>query len=533
MEVLGSLLSWQSIAVTAVVYFLTLAFYRLYLHPLAKFPGPKLAAITRYYEAYYDIVKNGQYTFRIAEMHKKYGNPYELHINDPSYFEKLYSREGRWNKYDWAVEAHNAPGAIIFTPDHDQHKARRLPLNAYFSRASVDRRSDLISLKVQKLCGRIAEFAGTGKVIDLGAAISAFQRDVSTDFVLGKNYNNLDQPDFGVGMTLFMQGGGSMWRLTKHIRWYGPAMLSIPKDFLIKNADPDTANFMRYAKAKETARLLKDAASYKPDDDAPRTIVHEIFDSDLPPEDKTVKRVFSDVATVTGAGFETTSSVLRLIIYYVFSSPMILGQLRAELAEAAEKSTAPDYSIPLHKLEKLPYLTAVLKEGMRLSPAIATRSQRIAPDRDLIYDKYRIPAGTPVGMTVLFMHMDEKLYPHPQRFDPGRWAIPQTRKSSEKAYAPFSRGTRICLGMHLAWAEMYMVVAALVRGFEFDFQGLTLDDHFKVMSDQFIISTKGKAVLEARVSTRPTRPGYYQPQRVHTVMSSAFENYFTEQHLDH
>jgi hypothetical protein len=73
MELFGFFLSWQSIAVTVVVYCLTLAFYRLYLHPLAKFPGPKLAAITRYYEAYYDIVQNGQYTFRIAEMHKKYG----------------------------------------------------------------------------------------------------------------------------------------------------------------------------------------------------------------------------------------------------------------------------------------------------------------------------------------------------------------------------------------------------------------------------------------------------------------------------
>ncbi|KAK4172409.1 putative cytochrome P450 E-class, group I [Triangularia setosa] len=511
MEVFSSLLSWQSIAVTVVLYFLTLAFYRLYLHPLAKFPGPKLAAITRYYEAYYDIIKNGQYTFRIAEMHKIYGpivriSPYELHINDPSYFEKLYRHEGRWNKYDWAVEAHNAPGGIIFTPDHDQHRARRLPLNAYFSKASVLRRQGLIDRKVEKFCGRIAEFAATGKPIDLGAAISAFQRDVSTDFVLGKNYNNLDQPDFGVGMTLFMQGGGTMWRLTKHIRWYGPAMLSIPKDFLIKNADPDTANFMRYAKdsEEETARLLKAAASYKPEDDAPRTIVHEIFDSNLPPEDKTVKRVFSDVATVTGAGFETTSSVLRLIVYYVFSNPEILRRLRAELANATKPSSSLDATIPLHTLEQLPYLTAVLMEGMRLSPAIATRSQRIAPDRDLIYDKYRIPAGTPVGMTVVFMHTDEKLYPDPHKFDPERWVNPETRKKSEKTYAPFSRGTRICLGMHLAWAEMYLVMAALLPKFDFDFKGLTPEDHFEVMSDQFIISTKGKAVLEARVSLRKT-----------------------------
>lgn len=65
--------SWQTIAAAFGVYLVTLAFYRLILHPLARFPGPKLAAITRCYEAYYDIIRNGQYTFKIVDLHKKYG----------------------------------------------------------------------------------------------------------------------------------------------------------------------------------------------------------------------------------------------------------------------------------------------------------------------------------------------------------------------------------------------------------------------------------------------------------------------------
>lgn len=62
-----------SLGAVVLFYLVTLASYRLFLHPLATFPGPKLAAITRYYEAYYDIVKNGEYTFKIAELHKEYG----------------------------------------------------------------------------------------------------------------------------------------------------------------------------------------------------------------------------------------------------------------------------------------------------------------------------------------------------------------------------------------------------------------------------------------------------------------------------
>jgi hypothetical protein len=47
--------------------------YSVYLGPLASFPGPKLAAATRWYECYYDLVLGGQYTFKIKELHQKYG----------------------------------------------------------------------------------------------------------------------------------------------------------------------------------------------------------------------------------------------------------------------------------------------------------------------------------------------------------------------------------------------------------------------------------------------------------------------------
>lgn len=67
------MLSWKTAAAAFTVYCVTLVFYRIFLHPLASFPGPKLAAITRWYEAYYDLVREGQYTFKIAELHKIYG----------------------------------------------------------------------------------------------------------------------------------------------------------------------------------------------------------------------------------------------------------------------------------------------------------------------------------------------------------------------------------------------------------------------------------------------------------------------------
>lgn len=66
-------LSWRYLPVVGVAYVVGLVFYRLFLYPLTRFPGPKLAAATFLYEGYHDVIKNGQYTFKIANLQKKYG----------------------------------------------------------------------------------------------------------------------------------------------------------------------------------------------------------------------------------------------------------------------------------------------------------------------------------------------------------------------------------------------------------------------------------------------------------------------------
>jgi hypothetical protein len=63
-----------AITIVGILYQSSLAIYRLFLHPLSKFPGPRLAAATYWYEFYYDVSKQGVYLWKIKELHKKYGN---------------------------------------------------------------------------------------------------------------------------------------------------------------------------------------------------------------------------------------------------------------------------------------------------------------------------------------------------------------------------------------------------------------------------------------------------------------------------
>ena len=142
--------------------------------------------------------------------------------------------------------------------EHDLHKARRLPLNPFFSKAKVTARQEVIRRNVDKLCTRILGF--TEATVDLGAAISAFTRDVSTEFVSGKTYNSLDQEDFNAGMTNVFQDSGHIWRITKHVTWFGPTLKSIPIDWVMRAADQGTKAFFRYLKASRLASLYPPVA---------------------------------------------------------------------------------------------------------------------------------------------------------------------------------------------------------------------------------------------------------------------------------
>ena len=61
------------ISAVYATYLIGLGVFRLYLSPIAKFPGPKLAALTRWYEFYYEVVLRGKFSDHITELHKIYG----------------------------------------------------------------------------------------------------------------------------------------------------------------------------------------------------------------------------------------------------------------------------------------------------------------------------------------------------------------------------------------------------------------------------------------------------------------------------
>jgi cytochrome P450 len=157
---------------------------------------------------------------------------------------------------------------------------------------------------------------------------------------------------------------------------------------------------------------------------------------------------------------------MTAVMYHMHANPLTFHRLRRELKQAISD---PYGEFDLVALERLPFLTAVLKESLRISALITTRAPLVAPIEALHYNGSVFPSNTPVSMTLYSLMLDTSSFPSPDSFLPERW-LESNRdyKRNISNFVPFHRGHRGCIGINLAWAEMYLMLAKLIRRFDFE-----------------------------------------------------------------
>ncbi|TVY83338.1 Cytochrome P450 monooxygenase sdnE [Lachnellula suecica] len=206
------------------------------------------------------------------------------------------------------------------------------------------------------------------------------------------------------------------------------------------------------------------------------TIFHELLESNLPPQEKAIDRLGDEAQLMIGAGLETVAWTLATTSYHLISNPTILEKLRKLLEKAIPNPMA---KMDLLHLEKLPYLTACIQEGIRLTYGVTSRNPRISRSQPTKYKDWSIPAGTPVSMTIIDVHHDEGIYPDSRSFIPERWVDnPKTPNGSNlsRYFVAFGKGSRACLGINLAHAELYLALATVFRRFTFELYNTDISD---------------------------------------------------------
>jgi cytochrome P450 len=127
------------------------------------------------------------------------------------------------------------------------------------------------------------------------------------------------------------------------------------------------------------------------------TVFGSLLQSDLPPSEKSLQRMTEEGFSLFAAGTETVSWALTVITYHLLTKPAMLVKLKAEVNQAVDSSgQLPPWVV----LGRLPYLGALIYEGLRLSYGLASRTSRIASGEDLFYRGDWTPNGSKTSTKV-------------------------------------------------------------------------------------------------------------------------------------
>ena len=402
-------------------------------------------------------------------------NPYEVHINDPDFYEELYvyGTKGKSDKWYWSMRMFGQSDRATFeTLDHDKHRIRREPWNRFFSKSTVARLQPLLIQNcVNKLCDRLAEHRAAGKTVVMTHAYACLTADVISEYGFPKGYRLLDGSELRSEQYDAMMAVTEMCHLFKHFGHLYPVLNAMPL-WLTRWMSPDS-----YLVVRERAALLKqciDVAEKRKtvgneekkdrEQTAGRPSMVEAFlDSNLPEADKTSARIQGEMFDAMQAGTITSSHTLKIATYHILANANVYERLMTIL----EREIPDPHDPPnLRELETMDYLMAILYETLRLYHGVSQRLERIFPDRCLQYKEWTIPPGTPTSMTAIHVHNNSTIFPEPYEFTPDRWLPLDTNGMRLQKYLlAFGKGSRSCVGMELAKAEILTTLANVFRRF--------------------------------------------------------------------
>lgn len=162
--------------------------------------------------------------------------PTELHIDDPDYYEQLYSRASRRDKYSYFSGRFGYASDSFSTTNHDLHRLRRKPLNPMFSIKRISEFQPVIRDKVGKLCQKISLYQD-GQVLPLSRAWMALTTDIITEYAFAKSYDQLDSPNFQDTLHEALVAIYTTGHFALHFPMLFPILDSLP-DWLVIKAQP-------------------------------------------------------------------------------------------------------------------------------------------------------------------------------------------------------------------------------------------------------------------------------------------------------
>ncbi|KAH8892633.1 cytochrome P450 [Thozetella sp. PMI_491] len=439
-------------------------------HRLRHIPGPALGSVSVLWMLKHALGR--RYHEKLKEASDKYGTlvrigPNELLCTDPEVLKDMSAVRSPYTKGTFYETGRVVPGEdnIVSIRDEKKHKELRAKMGpAYSGKANdvhglesgIDRQmAKLIELFERKYLSTSKEH----RPFDFTEKSQFFALDVMGDLGFGHPFGYLsedkDLHDFlqiNASAQPVMNFLSTMPWLTNILhRW--PLCLALPKE----GDQVGYGRLMGFAKGLIDARLNSNEKHHK-------DMMQSLIDNGL-----TRRELVQQVFLQTIAGSNSSAYAMAMTLLCLLSSPASYATLQAEIDRGIAEGRI---SSPISDAEarKLPYLQAVVREGLRMYPPVTGLGFKQVPKGGDTINGYFVPEGTQVGQNFHGLCRSQEIWgPDADLFRPERWTEAneeEWRRMNGVVDLNFGSGKYSCLGKPIAMMELNKIFVELLRRFE-------------------------------------------------------------------
>ncbi|EKM59211.1 uncharacterized protein PHACADRAFT_205387 [Phanerochaete carnosa HHB-10118-sp] len=453
-----------ALAAQTLLIILATALYRLSpLHPLAKFPGGLLDKVTDLRLAY--ITYSGRRGAHVVALHERYGvivriGPNKLSINSADAVHSIYASSQAFDKAASYRPGRIGDGSLFFARGRAEHLHRRRIWTGALTSTAIQQWDDIMKARTEQLVECIARRQDFCNSVDLTSCLDHWAFDFAGDLIFG---TECSRPE------LMREGDpGDVVRNAQKAILAFEIFGEVPALADILSGSPATEGYKKTENF--AAKYLKERVKISSENswDLCSFFLAQREESQHSPMCEA--DLNADTVLALEAGADSTAGFLTLIMFYLLRHPETYEKLKHELDEAfpTGEITADQHAY----LAELPYLAAVVNEGLRLGSGYSG-FLRVVPKGGAVLDGQFIPEDTIVGIPVHAQHINpDNFWPAPREFMPERWfedGLGPGMVTRQTAFMAFQFGPFSCPGKAFAYRQINAVISHVILAYDLSF----------------------------------------------------------------
>ncbi|KAJ7577377.1 cytochrome P450 [Mycena floridula] len=427
--------------------------YRLSpFHPLAEYPGPVFARISKWWMAYQ--IGTGRRHLIHRKLHEQYGawvriGPNELTFNEAAAIRPIYTNMFRAPFYQ------GAPGeeTLVTTIDKTKYLTRLAAWNRAFTTESIKSFRCSAQARTSQLISILSTISEKEQAVDLSHWLSLWATDTMGDMSFSGGFESMAAGADTEGWIGILNTGVFAVGVLGQVPWMRDMVAALPQPGAIVTFQKFIAEKVREIRRRQSGvavdilSMIQNSASGE----------YQLSD----------KEAEADATFMVVAGTDTVNQAAHAFFRYIIADGKALQRLKQELDVAFEGGAVED--MDAFTLGKLPFLDACIQETLRLRPPVSAGPPRYSGNTGMAVKEHYIPPHTTIACPIYSLHRDSANFSRPDDFLPERWIDSSGLVHNPDAFIPFSAGIGICIGKAVALHNLKFLAASMIRSFDLSF----------------------------------------------------------------